>query len=392
MTTMVGLRRVSALMNSPVARGFVLQALLGIAILTLAYVLIQNVAGNLQRTNIRSGFAFLEGRAGFEIARPLIQYTSDSTYGRALAVGFLNTLMVAAAGIVSATIIGFFVGIGRLSQNWLLARLCALYVEFFRNLPPLLVVFFWYLGILSVLPHPRESLHLPLNIYLNNRGLTVPMPEFGNGIGLAAGVAIASIASSILLMRWARIRQARTGKRSPIPLACVGLISGSTIAAFLAAGAPLTFSYPVAGTFNLTGGSTLGPEFISLYLALSFYTASFIAEIVRAGIQGVPKGQTEAARALGLRSRAITSLIVVPQAFRIIIPPLTSQYLNLTKNSSLAIAVGFSDLIAVGGTTLNQTGQAIEVITIWMMNYLGLSVMTSVFMNWFNARMGLVER
>ncbi|WP_421590589.1 amino acid ABC transporter permease [Shinella sp. M27] len=389
---MAGLRRVSALMNSPVARGFVLQALLGIAMLALAYMLVHNLAGNLQRANIRSGFAFLEGRAGFEIARPLIQYTIDSTYGRALAVGFLNTLMVAVAGIVSATIIGFCVGIGRLSQNWLLARLCALYVEFFRNLPPLLVVFFWYLGILSVLPHPRESLRLPLDIYLNNRGLTVPIPEFGNGMGLVAGMAIASIASSILLMRWARIRQARTGKRFPIVLACAGLISGSTIAAFLAAGAPLTFSYPVAGTFNLAGGSTIGPEFISLYLALSFYTASFIAEIVRAGIQGVPKGQTEAARALGLRSRAITSLIVVPQAFRIIIPPLTSQYLNLTKNSSLAIAVGFSDLIAVGGTTLNQTGQAIEVIAIWMTIYLGLSVTTSVFMNWFNARMALVER
>nr|WP_245432845.1 amino acid ABC transporter permease [Mesorhizobium loti] len=382
----------SVLMNNSALRGVAIQVLLGMAMLSVAWVIAQNAAGNLQRANIRSGFDFLDARAGFEIARPLIQYTSDSTYGRALVVGLLNTMLIAATGIVAATIIGFLVGIGRLSSNWLIARLCALYVEVFRNLPPLLLVFFWYLGILSVLPQPRESLRLPLNLFLNNRGLTFPAPVPSEGLGGVAAVFVAGLLLSFVLARWARIRQAKTGRRFPTLLVSVGLVVVLTTVAFVAAGAPLSFNYPVAGTFNITGGTVLGPEFISLFMALSFYTASFIAEIVRAGIQGVPKGQTEAAKALGLKPSAVMSLIVIPQAFRIIIPPLTSQYLNLTKNSSLAIAVGFSDLIAVGGTTLNQTGQAIEIIAIWMLIYLTLSVMTSVFMNWFNAKVALVER
>lgn len=386
------LKRLRALTNNSALRGVVIQALLGVAMLAFAYVIVTNAAINLQRANIRSGFGFLEGRAGFEIARPLIPYTSDSTYGHALIVGLLNTVLVAVTGIITATIIGFFVGIGRLSQNWLIAKLSALYVEFFRNLPPLLVVFFWYLGILSVLPQPRESLHLPFNLFLNNRGLIFPTPVFGNGIGWGIAAFVASVALAVLWVRWAHVRQAATGKQFPVLWLAIGLIAGLTILAFLVAGDALSFDYPVAGTFNLTGGSAVGPEFISLYLALSFYTAAFIAEIVRAGIQGVPKGQREAAIALGLRSSAITSLIIIPQAFRIIIPPLTSQYLNITKNSSLAIAVGFSDLIAVGGTTLNQTGQAIEVIAIWMLIYLSLSVTMSVFMNWFNGKVALVER
>jgi len=382
----------SALMSNSALRGVAVQVLLGFGMLITAWVISHNAVANLQRANIRSGFGFLEARAGFEIARPLIQYSSDSTYGRALVVGLLNTVLIAVTGIVAATIIGFLVGIGRLSSNWLIARICALYVEVFRNVPPLLVVFFWYLGILSVLPQPRESLRLPLHLFLNNRGLTFPTPVPASGLDVVAGMFALGLLLSFLLSRWAGIRQAETGRRFPTLSANVGLVLVLTTMTFFATGAPLSFSYPVAGTFNITGGSVVGPEFISLFMALSFYTASFIAEIVRAGIQGVPKGQTEAAKALGLRPSAAMSLIVIPQAFRIIIPPLTSQYLNLTKNSSLAIAVGFSDLIAVGGTTLNQTGQAIEIIAIWMLIYLTLSVTTSVFMNWFNAKMALLER
>jgi general L-amino acid transport system permease protein len=309
-----------------------------------------------------------------------------------LVVGLLNTLEVAVVGIITASIIGFIVGIARLSSNWLIAKLAQIYVEIFRNIPPLLVIFFWYKGVIAVLPQARSSLALPLGSYLNNRGLFFPKPLWGNGAWLVAVALLVGIVLSIVIRRWARARQEKTGEQFPSGWASLGLIVGLPLATFLALGAPLTFEYPVAGKFNLTGGSVIGPEFISLYLALSFYTASFIAEIVRAGIKAVAKGQTEAASALGLRANMTTRLIIIPQALRIIIPPLTSQYLNLTKNSSLAVAVGFADVVAVGGTMLNQTGQAVEIVTLWLVIYLSLSVSTAVFMNWFNSKMALVER
>ena len=379
-------------MNDPKIRGIVFQ-IITLAVLVVATIWIaHNTAVNLARSNTASGFTFLRGRAGFEIGQSLISYSSDSTYGRALLVGILNTLLVAVTGIITATIIGFIIGIGRLSHNWLIAKLCTVYVEVFRNIPPLLVIFFWYSGVLAVLPQPRESLHLPLNMFLNNRGLAFPKPIFETGMWAVGIALLIGIVATVFMARWAHKRQAATGKPFHTIWASIGLIVGLPILVFLVSGLPLSFDIPIAGKFNLTGGSVIGPEFMSLFLALSFYTASFIAEIVRGGIRAVPKGQSEAAGALGLHSSSVTRLVVVPQALRIIIPPLTSQYLNLTKNSSLAIAIGFADYFAVSGTILNQTGQAVELMFLAIIAYLLLSIVTSIFMNWFNAKMALVER
>jgi general L-amino acid transport system permease protein len=376
----------------PRIRGIFYQVLTILVLVGAIWWIVDNTIANLARSNTASGFAFLRGRAGFEIGQSLISYSSDSTYGRALVVGILNTLLVAVTGIITATIIGFIVGIGRLSRNWLIAKLCTVYVEVFRNIPPLLVIFFWYQGVLAVLPAVRESYHLPFNMFLNNRGLAFPKPIFEPGMWAVLIAFIVGVIASIATTRWAHKRQAATGQQFHTILASIALIVGLPFLVFLVTGLPISFDLPVAGKFNLTGGSVVGPEFMSLYLALSFYTAAFIAEIVRAGIRGVAKGQSEAASALGLHPSSITRLVIVPQAFRIIIPPLTSQYLNLTKNSSLAIAIGFADLVAVGGTTLNQTGQSIEIVLIWIVVYLTLSILTSLFMNWFNAKMALVER
>ena len=381
-----------SVLNDPKYRSIFFQVLTVVALCGLVWWIAHNTAANLARSNTASGFGFLRGRAGFEVGQSLIPYSSDSTYGRALVVGILNTLLVAVTGIITATIIGFIVGIGRLSHNWLIAKLCQIYVEVFRNIPPLLVIFFWYSGVLAVLPQPRESLHLPFSMFLNNRGLAFPRPIFESGMLAVLAAFVIAIIAVIFMARWAHKRQAATGKPFHTIWVSIGLIVGLPVVAFLASGLPMSFDIPVAGKFNLTGGSVVGPEFMSLFLALSFYTASFIAEIVRAGIMGVSKGQKEAARAMGLSNGQMLRLVVIPQAMRIIIPPLTSQYLNLTKNSSLAIAIGFSDLVAVGGTIMNQSGQAIEIVCIWGIIYLGLSILTSLFMNWFNAKMALVER
>ncbi|PYE87210.1 amino acid ABC transporter permease [Phyllobacterium leguminum] len=376
----------------PKIRGIVYQAVVFIAIIGLIYWIVGNTVANLQRANIASGFSFLKGRAGFDVSESLIAYSSDSTYARALLVGVLNTLYVAAIGIVTASIIGFLVGIGRLSRNWLIAKICLVYVEVFRNIPTLLVIFFWYFGVLSVLPEVRESYSLPFSSFLNKRGLFFPDPVWGDKAWLIGVAVLVGLALSVLVSRWARSRQMATGQIFPVYRTAAALIFGLPLLAFILAGFPLSFNYPKLGTFNLAGGSQVRPEFLALFLALSFYTASFIAEVVRAGILGVSKGQTEAASALGLRPGQTMRQVVVPQALRIIIPPLTNQYLNLIKNSSLAIAIGFPDLVAVGGTILNQTGQAIEIVAIWMAIYLGISLATSAFMNWFNGKMALVER
>ena len=381
-----------SIINDPQVRGIFYQVITVVLLGAFVYWVADNTIENLKRANIASGYGFLNGRAGFDVGQSLIAYTSDSTYQRALVVGLLNTLLVAVCGIFTATIIGFAVGIGRLSHNWLIAKLSLAYVEIFRNIPPLLVIFFWYSGVLAILPQPRESAALPFNMFLNNRGLAFPKPIFGDGSLYTVLALVLAIVASFLLARYARKKQEATGQRFPVLWSSIGLIIGLPLLVFLATGSPITFDVPVAGKFNLTGGSVIGPEFLSLFLALSFYTAAFIAEIVRAGIRGVSKGQTEAAHALGVRPGLTTRLVVVPQALRIIIPPLTSQYLNLTKNSSLAVAIGYADLVAVGGTILNQTGQSIEIVTIWIIVYLSLSLTTSLFMNWFNARMALVER
>jgi general L-amino acid transport system permease protein len=378
--------------NDPKVRGMVFQAVVVIVLVALVWWIVQNTIDNLTRLRIASGFGFLRGRAGFDISDSAIAYSSDSTYGRAIVVGFINTLIVAATGIVTATIIGFILGVGRLSHNWLIRKICMVYVEVFRNIPPLLVIFFWYSGVLSVLPPPRESINLPFSSFLNQRGFYFPRAVWGEGSWLILVALLLGIAMAWFVARKARQRQMATGQQFPVFWTSAALIIGLPLLAYALSGFPLSFDYPKQSTFNLTGGFQVKPEFLSLYLALSFYTAAFIAEIVRAGIMGVNKGQTEAAGALGLRPGSILRLVVIPQAMRIVIPPLTSQYLNLTKNSSLAIAIGYPDLTATTGTVLNQTGQAIECVLIMMVVYLALSLLTSAVMNVVNARMALVER
>ncbi|TIO07589.1 amino acid ABC transporter permease [Mesorhizobium sp.] len=378
--------------NDPKVRGIFFQAVVIIVLVALVWWIVQNTIDNLTRLRIASGFGFLRGRAGFDISDSAIAYSSDSTYGRAIVVGFINTLIVAAAGIVTATFIGFILGIGRLSHNWLIRKICMVYVEVFRNIPPLLVIFFWYSGVLSVLPPPRESINLPFGSFLNQRGFYFLRPIWGEGSWLILVALLLGIAMAWFVARKAHQRQMATGQQFPVFWTSTALIIGLPLLAYALSGFPLSFDYPKQSTFNLTGGFQVKPEFLSLYLALSFYTAAFIAEIVRAGIMGVSKGQTEAAGALGLRPGSILRLVVIPQAMRIVIPPLTSQYLNLTKNSSLAIAIGYPDLTATTGTVLNQTGQAIECVLIMMVVYLALSLLTSAIMNVVNARMALVER
>lgn len=388
--------KVSLLYNQAF-RQIVYQALTLLLIGGVIYFAWTNAAQNLARANMTSGFGFLNSRAGFDVAQSLIAYSSDSTYFRALQVGLLNTLVIGFFGIITATIVGLLVGIGRLSHNWLISRLSTVYVEIFRNIPPLLVIFFWYLGVLALLPAIRTIFqHVKDNpgavFFISNRGIYMPAPVFGEGFGIVAASFVAGIAAAVAYTIWANRRQLATGKRPPVLWVNLALVILLPVVVFALLGAPLSFDYPVPGSFNMSGGMVIGPEFLALYLALSLYTASFIAEIVRAGIRGVAKGQTEAAYALGLRGGQTTRLVVLPQALRIIIPPLTSQYLNLIKNSSLAVAVGYADLVAVGGTILNQSGKAVEIIAIWMAVYVTISLLTSLFMNWFNAKMALVER
>lgn len=376
----------------PKVRSFVFQVVLVLLLVAGIWWIVDNTIENIKRSNISTGFAFLRGRAGFDISDSLIEYTSDSTFFRALVVGVLNTLKVAIAGIIFATIIGFLVGIGRLSNNWLIRKVCTVYVEIFRNIPPLLVILFWYQGVLALLPQVRQSLELPFSSFLNVRGFYLPAVVWnGSGLMVLSGLVIGLLLSWYVAHR-AYARQMATGQSFPVIWVSLALIIGMPLLAYLLAGMPATVDYPQKGGFNLTGGFNIKPEFLSLLLALSFYTASFIAEIVRAGIVGVPKGQTEAYSALGLRPAKGLRLVVIPQALRIIIPPLTSQYLNLTKNSTLGVAIGYPELYSVGGTTLNQTGQSIEVVVIFMIVYLSISLATSAFMNWFNTKMALKER
>jgi general L-amino acid transport system permease protein len=382
----------ASLIYDPRVRGIVFQIVLVALLVAGIWWIVDNTIENLRRSNITTGFAFLRGRAGFDISDRLIEYSSDSSYGRALIVGVLNTAAVAAAGIVTATILGFLVGVGRLSNNWLIRKLATAYVELFRNIPPLLVILFWYQGVLALLPSVRDSVSLPMGSYLNNRGFYFPRFVWEQGAWLILAGLVTGVALSWYVARRARMRQMATGKQFPVLLTSIALIVGLPLLGFLISGLPVSIDFPQKGTFNLTGGMNVKPEFLSLYLALSFYTAAFIAEIVRAGIMGVPRGQTEAYSALGLRSNLGLRLVVIPQAMRIIIPPLTSQYLNLTKNSSLAVAIGYPDLYAIGGTILNQTGQAIEVVVIFMVVYLSISIITSILMNWFNTKMALKER
>lgn len=379
-----------AYFRNPRVRAVLYQALVLGGVIALALYLLGNTLTNLEQRSIRTGFGFLAHEAGFSIGEtPFLDFTAEDSYGRAFVVGVVNTLRVAALGIVFATVIGVLLGIARLSRNWLVRRLASVYVEVARNVPLLLQLFFWYGLIAGVLPMVRDAIVLAPGVYLSNSGLQYAVPEphpawAWAGWGLGAGAVLAAF-----YRYWVARRRARTGKPSPVVLPCLALLIGLPVAAWAAGGAPTAMDVPQMGTFRLTGGAGVSPEFLALLMGLSLYTAGYIAEIVRSGILAVPCGQTEAARALGLRRDQILRRVVLPQALRVIVPPTTSQYLNLAKNSSLAVAIGYPDLVSIGNTTLNQTGQAIECLSIMMACYLVLSFAISLFMNLYNARIAL---
>ena len=369
--------------------GFVLQILFVGALAWISYEIVANARTNLESQRIASGFGFLANTAGFDVSQSLIPYSGSDTYTRVFFVGLLNTLLVAMIGIFFATVIGFLVALGRLSPNWLLSRVCGGYVELIRNLPLLFQILFWYLAVLGALPNPRQSISLFGSFFLSNRGFVVPTPIPQAGLEAVAVAFLIAIVASIVLRLYARRQLFQTGRLLTIWPYVVGMLIGLPLLASLVFGVPVSFEVPQLKGFNFSGGSRVIPEFVALTLALSTYTGAFIAELVRAGILSVHKGQMEAGSSLGLTRGATLRLIVVPQALRVILPPLTNQYLNLTKNSSLAVAIGYPDLVSVfAGTALNQTGQAIEIIAITMGVYLLISLVTSAIMNFYGWRIG----
>ena len=379
--------------NDPKYRAIFFQVLVLALVVGFGAYLVNNTLGNLARQGIASGFGFLGNTAGFSIGMSLIEYAETSTYGRAFLVGLLNTLLVAGIGVVLATILGFTIGIARLSNNWLISKLAAVYIEILRNIPLLLQLFFWYFAVLRTLPSPQQSVSVFGTFFLNNRGLQSPAPVLEPGFWLISTAFVVAIVAIAFMARWARRRQQVTGQQFPTFFSALGLIIGLPLVAAIIAGFPIHWDLPVLKGFNYKGGMTLVPEFVALLAALSSYTAAFIAEIVRAGILAVSRGQTEAAYALGLRPGPTLRLVIIPQALRVIIPPLTSQYLNLTKNSSLAAAIAYPDIVLVfAGTVLMQTGQAVEIIAITMAVYLAISLVISALMNWYNKATALVER
>lgn len=379
--------------NDPWWRALFIQAALLIVVVAGFLAAAHNARVNMNARGIPTDFSFWNRPAGFDINQTLIPFNATYTYGRAFLVGLLNTIVVAVIGIVLSTILGFAIGAARLSRSWLVARLATVYVETIRNVPLLLQLLFWYNAVLNPLPGPRNSIPFFDLAFLNNRGLIVPepMPQAGFGyvpLALVLGLVLAFVFRSV-----ARKRQRETGAQWPVGWISAGLILGLPLLAYVALGRPLDWSVPVLKGFNFQGGLRLTPEFVALVLALVLYTASFIAEIVRGGILAVSHGQTEAARALGLDAGPTRRLVVMPQAMRVIIPPLTNQYLNITKNSSLAVFIGYPDLVQVfAGTVLNQTGAAVQVISITMAVYLFISLVTSGGMNYYNSRMALKER
>ncbi|HZH47610.1 MAG TPA: amino acid ABC transporter permease [Roseococcus sp.] len=372
-------------------RNIVYQVLVVGLVVAVIYWLYSNTRYNLEVRRIATGFGFLDREAGLPIAESLIEYDPSMTYFRALLVGVLNTLKVAVVGIILATILGTLLGVARLSKNWLLARLAGAYIEIVRDLPLLLQLLFWY-ALLQALPGPRQAINPVTGVFLSNRGLKLPFFEWDSAHSWALLAFVAGLVGTFLWRRVARARQMQDGQPRPVWPVALGLLVGLPLAVWAAMGAPFTPDIPSLRGFNFSGGLNVSPEFFALLLGLTLYTAGFIAEIVRAGILAVSGGQWEAAEALGLQRRRVMSLIVLPQAMRVIIPPMTSQFLNITKNSSLAVAIGYQDIVSIANTTLNQTGQAIEGIAIIMGVYLSISLSISLFMNWYNARIALVER
>jgi general L-amino acid transport system permease protein len=376
----------------PKKRAILFQFLTFCMVGLLAYYLVSNTLVNLQRQKIATGFGFLQKESSFEIGESLIPYSAARTYGRALLVGALNTIKVAFIGIVITILLGTVIGVARLSTNWLVSRLAAVYIETMQDIPVLLQLFFWYAIFYETLPSPRQALSPGAGIYLSNRGVAFTVPQWDPAhaymlLAFGAGCLIAYV-----LRRWAKRRQERTGRFFPAFRVGIAIVFGLPFFTWMALGAPLRMNAPELAGFNFEGGLVVSPEFIAVLMGLILYTAAFVAEVVRAGIQSVSKGQREAAMSIGLRPTLVLNLVILPQALRVIIPPLTSQMLNLTKNSSLAVAIGYPDFVSVANTTMNQTGQSVEGVALIMAVYLFFSLTTSALMNWYNKRVALVER
>ncbi|KAA8695806.1 Amino acid ABC transporter permease [Pseudomonas caricapapayae] len=380
-------------LSDPKVRAWLFQIITVAAVIALGWFIFDNTQTNLQHRGITSGFGFLENSAGFGIAQHLIDYSEADSYARVFVIGLLNTLLVSVIGIVLATLLGFVIGVARLSPNWMISKLATVYVEVFRNIPPLLQILFWYTAVFLTLPGPRQAHGYLDMFFVSSRGLNMPRALPAEGVWAFLVSIVVAVIAIVMMVRWANKRFEATGQpfhKFWVGLALLLVIPGLSMLIF---GSPVHWELPQLKGFNFTGGWVLIPELISLTLALTIYTAAFIAEIVRSGIKSVSHGQTEAARSLGLRPGPTLRKVIIPQALRVIIPPLTSQFLNLAKNSSLAAAIGYPEMVSLfAGTVLNQTGQAIEVIAITMSVYLAISISISLLMNWYNKRIALIER
>lgn len=374
-------------------RGILYQLITIIGFVILISYVAQNTAHNIESRGIKSGLDFMNSTAGFDITETPIEYNDKSTHWDVFKVGLANTLIVSIAGVILASILGLIIGVARLSPNWIMNRMASWYIETFRNIPILLQILFWYNVVLASLPSAKESIHLFTNVYINKKGIFMPNPIFEEGSWVIGVALLLAIILGFWLKKWAQKRLDNTGKEFPVLWATLGLLMGLPLIAYYLAGSPIRFDMPVASRFGFRGGKTLTPEFLALLFALSIYTACFIAEAIRSGIEAVAKGQKEAATALGLSKFQSLKLVVLPQAVRISIPPIINQYLNLAKNSSLAAAIGYPDLVTVfAGTSLNNTGQALEIIAITMLTYLAISLFVSMVLNWFNNKMRIKER
>lgn len=382
-----------ALLRNQKVRGILFQFLTVVGLVAFLWYIGVNTVANIEQRGIQTGFDFLNGTAGFGIDQSPIAYTEENTHGRVFVVGLLNTLIIASAGIVFATILGLIIGILRLSRNWLIAKLARAYIDFFRNIPLLLQILFWYNVVLRSMPSPKQSYAFFDMFYINNRGLYFPLPDYNITFFMIFGGFFVAMIATIVLNSWANKRKEQTGQDFVVVPWGLAMFVLFPIIGYFVGGANLNFSFPELMGFNFKGGKTLSPEFLALTFALTIYTATFIAEAVRSGIEAVSHGQKEAATSLGLSNYQSLKLVVLPQAIRIAIPPIINQYLNLTKNSSLATAVGYPEIVTVfAGTSLNQVGQAIEIISITMLVYLCISLVVSAVLNWFNHKMKIKER
>ncbi len=378
--------------NDEKTRAIIYQIVTAAFVAFIGYYLISNVQTNMEKQSIASGFGFIEKEAAFEIGESLVEYSAADTYGRALLVGVLNTLKVSLVGMILTTILGTIIGVCTLSSNWLISKFGTMYVELFQNIPVLLQLFFFYALFYEIFPAPRQALNPVTGVFITNRGIDFPVPAPDPAWGYIGLAFVAACIVIWLVNRWAVKRQERSGQQFPTFWVGLGILIGLPLLTWILNGAPTQMDVPVLKGFNFQGGRNISPEFSALLIGLVLYTASFIAQIVRAGIQSISHGQTEAAMSIGLKPGMVLKLVIFPQALRVIVPPLTSQLLNLTKNSSLAVAIGYPDFVQVAGTTINQTGQAVEGVAMMMVVYLTFSLLTSAFMNWYNKKIKIVER